>query len=169
MMEELTVLIKYKLIQAKEAERTKTQYKNIYFHDGYAFLKKYLIDPKEIQKRNIQDIYTKQAEERLAQPQQTPTPQAPTTPNTQTPPNQKKFSIDQADQEDDDPFNSIDDYVRSLKNDQLPPGTIGISTKTIREITGYSYTVQKPWHSHPVDIPWQKLFIESPHNIIVVD
>ena len=155
MLEELAVLQKYKLITAKEADRTKKQYKKRFFHNWYAFLKEYLITPEEIKKKNIQAIYSKQEQEQYEQPQPQSKP--------------KKFSIDPVEQEDDDPFNSMDDYIRSIKEDKLPSWTIGISTRTIREITWYSYTVQKQWHQMPVDIPWQKEFIESPHNIIVVD
>jgi hypothetical protein len=51
----------------------------------------------------------------------------------------------------------------------LPSGAIGVSVQAIRDITGYSWTVQMPWHTQPVEITWQKRFMLSNANIQVVD
>jgi hypothetical protein len=47
--------------------------------------------------------------------------------------------------------------------------TIGISIKAIREITGYSYHVKRPWHDDYVLIDWQKRMMDDQSNILVVD
>ena len=51
----------------------------------------------------------------------------------------------------------------------LPSGAIGVSVQAIRDITGYSWTVQMPWHTQPVEITWQKRFMMSSANVQVVD
>lgn len=51
----------------------------------------------------------------------------------------------------------------------LPSGAIGVSVQAIRDITGYSWTVQMPWHTKPVEITWQKKFMLSQANVQVVD
>lgn len=51
----------------------------------------------------------------------------------------------------------------------LPDGAIGVSVQAIRDITGYSWTVQMPWHTQPVEITWQKKFMLSQANLQVVD
>ena len=42
---------------------------------------------------------------------------------------------------------TIPDFI--FKKHSSLPDTIGISTQSIRNLTGYSYTVQMPWHTTP--------------------
>jgi len=122
---ELRVLVKYKLIKVKDEASTRAQYKKLFFHDGYAYLKEYLITPTEVRKKNIEKIYLNQELERASQPEQTPVPVPASiksetkTKSVQPDTQQKKFVIPTEDT-DDDPFDVKDDLLRSLKNDTLP-------------------------------------------------
>lgn len=139
---ELTILLRYWLISEWEAKRTRSQYNDLYFQDWFASLKDSLL------KQSTQD---QRANTVIEKPQ----------PNTKSP---KRFSLPYEDDIDDDlPWQ--DEVYRPEPNSNI----IWISTQAIRNITGYSYTVQKPWHTSPTIISWQQELIDAPENVIVVD
>ncbi len=51
----------------------------------------------------------------------------------------------------------------------LPPNAVGVSRSAIRNLTGYSYHVQKEWHPSPVYVEWQHKLLEDDRDVIVVD
>ena len=51
MEKELVVLLKYGLISKAEADRTQKQYRQLYFHEGYVYLKDSLIEQSEVDRR----------------------------------------------------------------------------------------------------------------------
>lgn len=46
---------------------------------------------------------------------------------------------------------------------------IEISRKSIRNLTGYSSIIQKPWHQFPTVIAWQEKLLTMTHDILVID
>ena len=160
MEKELKVLQHYNLITATDANETRKQYDKLYFKDGYAFIKEDILNQAQ-QKVNQQQIYQEPPSNPYANPNTNQNPP----PFSNEHERSKKFSLDESDLEDD---------LTSLIQDRpqkttLPPGSIGISVSTIRQITGYSYNVKMPWHTSPVRVPWQQELIDSQANIIVVD
>lgn len=65
-------------------------------------------------------------------------------------------------------FEDINFVFNKAKNNPL---VIGISTQSIRNITGYSYTPVPGWSQtgEPVFIKWQKMMLEDRSNILVID
>jgi hypothetical protein len=65
----------------------------------------------------------------------------------------------------------IDDTIPEFifKKHSSLPNTIGISTQSIRNLTGYSYTVQMPWHTTPQKIGWQEIMLTDQSNLLIID
>lgn len=65
-------------------------------------------------------------------------------------------------------FEDINFVFNKAKNNPL---VIGISTQSIRNITGYSYTPVPGWSQtgESVFIKWQKMMLEDRSNILVID
>lgn len=165
MEKELRVLQHYHLITATDANETRKQYKALYFKDGYAFIKDDILAQAQ-QKISSDSIYQQISHqnnenysnysEDHARKNHSFDPEENTT---------KKFSLDDADPEDD-----LASFIRKTPiKSTLPPWAIGISVSQIRNITGYSYHVKMPWHTSPVRVQWQQELIDSQANIIVVD
>jgi len=160
MEKELRVLQHYNLITATDANETRKQYDKLYFKDWYAFIKEDIMNQAQ-QKTNQEQIYQSPPSNPYA-PQHTTDNPAPFSNEHER---SKKFSLDEADLEDDLTSLIRDKPIKTA----LPPWSIGISVSTIRQITGYSYNVKMPWHKLPVRVPWQQELIDSQANIIVVD
>lgn len=148
MEKELQILLRYWLISEWEAKRTRAQYNDLYFQDWYANIKESLL------KQSNQDKQSNTVIEKTKPPQSQPIS------NQQL----KKFSLPYEDDIDTD-LPDQDEVYRPEPNSDI----IGISVQAIRNITGYSYSVQKPWHQTPTVIPWQQELIDAPENVIVVD
>jgi hypothetical protein len=140
---ELEILVKYNLISKENAQLTREQYDTFYIQDRLAYKKETLLLQSQPKPSHTEDIYVVQ--------------------DQKLPRNYKQFHIPSDSEEEDD---EIDDEPRSKKPAQ---NIIGISKAKIREITGYSYTVQMPWHHSPTTVQWQKELIEATENMIVVD
>mgnify|MGYP006052881847 FL=1 len=65
----------------------------------------------------------------------------------------------------------FDDINFVFNKSKHNPFVVGISTQSIRDITGYSYTPVPEWSTsgHPVFIKWQKWMLEDRSNILVID
>lgn len=139
---QLEILTQYNLITPKAAKATREQYRALYFQDGYAYRKDLLIAH--------QQSYT------LPSPISRPI----------------GFTTDIPDEEEEE-FLLDDDprppFIIPQDTNNQNPNIVTISRSAIRAITGYSYTVQMPWHKTPQEITWQKDLIESIENIVTVD
>lgn len=143
---QLEILTQYNLITPKAAKATREQYRALYFQDGYVYRKDLLIAH--------QQSYT------------LPSPISPPPP----PPRPIGFTTDIPDEEEEEFL--LDDDPRPsplIPQDTTNSNIVTISRSAIRAITGYSYTVQMPWHKTPQEITWQKDLIESTENIVTVD
>jgi len=146
MESELQILLRYGLISQWEAKRTRAQYEDLYFQDWFANIKSSLLKQSQEDKQSNTVI-----EKSIPS-------------NSQQPKSLKKFSLPDEDDVDYDPLDA-DEVYRPTANSNI----IGISTQAIRNITGYSYSVQKPWHTLPTVIAWQQELIDAPENVIIVD
>lgn len=145
-LSQLEILTNYNLITPKAAQATKDQYRALYFQNGYVYQKDLLIAH--------QQSYTLPSPiSNLNDPSQI------------SPPPPISFTTDIKEEEEEELL--LDDEPRPTK---IPDDNIiTISRSAIRAITGYSYTVQMPWHNVPQEITWQKNLIESTENIVIVD
>lgn len=149
---ELQILLRYWLISKREADRTTEQYKDLFFDNWFAYLKEALLNQSLWDKKANTVVERHATQSTQRQPQQTTT-------------NHKSFKLPSDTTQDDDTLPDDDEIYRPTPN----PNIIWISTQAIRNITEYSYFVQKDWHQTPTIIPWQKELIDAPENVIVVD
>jgi hypothetical protein len=195
MMSELNIQLKYMMTSRNEANRTKKQYDDLYFFEKewkfYAFEKHRLLSQSQktqnkartVMSRNVQkDLFTEsidQNSKKFWSSDQTKVEL-----DDEWNIIRKKLVHSHQLPSDDEFIGLADDEVDKLLDDSndprpsvawspilnyLPSGAIGVSVQAIRDITWYSWTVQMPWHTQPVEISWQKRFMLSNATLQVVD
>lgn len=154
-LSQLEILTNYNLITPKAAQATRDQYRALYFQDGYAYQKDLLIAHQ--QSYTLPSLISHQTDTQITPlPHLTPQPLG--------------FTTDIKEEEEEEIF--LDDEPRPpfiTQPSNSDNNILTISRSAIRAITGYSYTVQMPWHTTPQEITWQKNLIESTENIVIVD
>lgn len=149
---EIDVHTKFKLNTAASIKQIRQQYDDLYFYQGYTYQKSSLLDAaKDHHRKANTHIFEPSIVE----------PPAPT--STSTPHNVPIPNVDTSTED----VGGIPDFI--FKKHSSLPNTIGISTQSIRNLTGYSYTVQMPWHTTPQKIYWQEIMLTDQSNLLVID
>lgn len=139
---EIKIHQQFKLNTQAALKQIRQQYNDLFFYEQYTYQKSALLDgAKEHHRKTNTHVFE-------------PSLIEPSTPNTN--------NTNQT-QEDD----TIPDFI--FKKHSSLPNTIGISTQSIRNLTGYSYTVQMPWHTTPQRIGWQEVMLTDQSNLLVID
>lgn len=152
--EELKVLTNYKLLTKTAVNTIRQQYKDLYFYQWYTYLKSSLLEETTQLHRSTTTYIEPSPLETTQTTQQSDT----TPPNNTTP----------------QTTNSTEDILSSFifnpnKNPLIKE--VGISTQSIRNLTGYSYTTIPAWSptQTPTTIHWQRQMLEDTSDILVID
>ena len=142
--QEIPLHEKFNLTTKASLKQTELQYQELYFHEGYTYRKDSLLQASSKHKKQTQtflhdDIYTNTPIQSTTIPQQ---------------------SVEGG-------TDTIPDFI--FKKHSSLPNTIGISTQSIRNLTGYSYTVEQPWHTSPQKITWQEIMLTDQSNLLIID
>lgn len=140
---EISLHEKFNLTTNVSLKQTRKQYEDLYFYNGYTYKKSSLLEASTTHKRQTQTFLT----------------DSPLDPSTDTQSSNTK-NVEVVD-------DTIPDFI--FKQHASLPNTIGISTQSIRNLTGYSYTVQMPWHTSPQKISWQEIMLTDQSNLLVID
>ena len=138
---EIKIHEKFKLNTAAALKQIRQQYNDLFFYEQYTYQKSSLLDgAKEHHRKTNTHIF----DPSLVEP----------------------TSTDGKSSEEDN-TDTIPDFI--FKKHTSLNNTIGISTQSIRNLTGYSYTVQMPWHTTPERIHWQEIMLTDQSNLLVID
>lgn len=154
---EIDVHTKFKLNTAASIKHIRQQYDDLYFYQGYTYQKSSLLDAAKDHHRK--------ANTHIFEPSIVEPTTPPSTPIHHNVPIQKTQQSTSS--VDSDATDTIPDFI--FKKHSSLPNTIGISTQSIRNLTGYSYTVQMPWHTTPQKIYWQEIMLTDQSNLLVID
>ncbi len=148
---EIKIHEKFKLNTAVTIKQIRQQYQDLFFYNNYTYQKSALLDgAKEHHRTTNTHIF---------EPSVTNHPQHEEESTTETP-----ISTQHVEGGIED---SIPEFI--FKKHSSIPNTIGISTQSIRNLTGYSYTVQMPWHTTPQKIGWQEIMLTDQSNLLIID
>lgn len=148
--QEMKVHQQYKMNPQRTLDQIVNQYRDLFFYEGYTYKKSSLIlSAQEHHRKTNTHIF---------EPALTPTPlQAPASNHTSSSSSSDNKNVDI----------DIPDFI--FKKHTSIPNTIGISTQSIRNLTGYSYTIQQPWHDTPQRINWQEVMLTDQSNLLIID
>ena len=203
MEQELGIQLKYMMTSKNEGDRTRRQYKDLYFFEKewlyYAFEKEMLMKQAVNIQNKARTSMSREVQKDLLTENFAPkrTTVEGSTKNTRTSAVQNVELDDDGDIirqrsklsqlhsfiKDEELPETEEEFKAALEDEEtprpsvagspvlnyLPNWAIGVSVQAIRDITGYSWTVQMPWHTQPVEISWQKKFMLSNANLQVVD
>jgi len=142
--QELKTFEQYKLLTKTALTLIKEQYQDLFFYEQYTYNKHTLLEEStRLHKATTTYI--------------NPAPQEPST-------------IANQDQSTEDILAS---FIFNPPNPNTPSKLkqIGISTQSIRNLTGYSYTTTPPWSptQTPITITWQRQMLEDTSDLLIID
>jgi len=147
MEREMEVYSNYKMYNAPVKKETMDQYTNLFFYGGKVYNKKALLTDSSRYSSKINTFIEKPIQE-------------------------TNDTLDEYLKEDvTEEKKRFDDINFVFNKHKHNPLVVGISTQSIRNITGYSYTPIPEWSTsgNPVFIKWQKWMLEDRSNILVID
>lgn len=154
---ELDVYMKHKLYNQTIYNTTIAQYNDLFFYNGYTYLKSALLEQSTQRLRKTRTLIEKPLIEEIEEQSYPIEEQSP--------------QLNEEDEEKHKKEFEEMEFIFSKKKQEDGIQYIGISVSSIRSITGYTYYPIPKWSQEqkPVYIKWQQQMIEDTSNILIID